>query len=99
MTAFGVALEQLLQDRKLSQAELGRRVGVSPGQISRYISDNVLPEDDVLIRICSALGDDANELLAAYLADRTPLELRDRVVVMPVKTSKTLLQDPPSKTP
>lgn len=99
MTAFGAALEHLLQDRSLSQAELARRVEANPGQISRYISENVLPDDDVLIRICLALGDDANELLAAYLADRTPLQLRDRVVVLPVKSAKTLLKHPPSKTP
>lgn len=99
MTAFGVTLEKLLQERGITQAELARKSVVSPTQISRYVAGEASPEPEPLELICAAMDDDAGELLTAYLRDRIPAKLRDRVVVMQIRTAGQLLEEAPSPTP
>ncbi|HYX08655.1 MAG TPA: RstR family transcriptional repressor [Bacteroidales bacterium] len=54
--ALGQHITTLRKDKKLSQSELGKRVGTSGDLIGRYERDEVKPSIDVIIRIADALN-------------------------------------------
>ena len=53
---LGQHITTLRKDKKLSQSELGKRVGTSGDLIGRYERDEVKPSIDVIIRIADALN-------------------------------------------
>lgn len=60
---FGTWLARALRDAGISQAELGRRAGVSEGQLTRYRTGVTLPDPDTIKRLALALSADPDELL------------------------------------
>ncbi|WP_297004225.1 helix-turn-helix domain-containing protein [uncultured Corynebacterium sp.] len=63
VSPFPSTLAQLIADRGLSQAELARRVGVTPAAMSRYLSGDREPRFVTLTAIAEELGVHVNELL------------------------------------
>jgi transcriptional regulator with XRE-family HTH domain len=87
MSAFGVTLESLMKERGFNQADIAAAVFGDrgrQGQISNYLNENRLPEDDIVVRFCTAFRKDAPQIVAAWLRDRTPESLRNLVEVRPV---------------
>ena len=74
MMSFGKTLQnfrkdyELLHDKKMSQAELGRLIGYSRNMVGLWERDAARPDRDTVLAIAVALdldGSDKNELLAA----------------------------------
>lgn len=60
---FSKALKQILKDRGISQAELARRVGVSPQAVSKWVNRKGLPDVVMLVKISNALAVSVAELI------------------------------------
>jgi transcriptional regulator with XRE-family HTH domain len=87
VSSFGVTLDNLMKERGLNQADVADAVfsdRMRQGQVSNYLNENRLPEDDVLVRFCAAFRKYAPSLVAAWLRDRTPESLRNMVAIRPV---------------
>ena len=52
-----------MRDRGMTQAELGRMVGISQGNVSMYVTGRREPRATYLLRIATALGVTTDELL------------------------------------
>jgi transcriptional regulator with XRE-family HTH domain len=76
-----------MRERGFNQADIAAKVFGDrgrQGQISNYLNENRLPEDDILVRFCTAFRKDAPQIVAAWLRDRTPESLRNLVDVRAV---------------
>lgn len=70
---IGVNIKALRNGKKLSQAELGKLVNVTRGQVSNYESGNNLPSIDILLQLCVILDTSPNDLMG-YVKPGTDLE-------------------------
>ncbi len=88
MSYFSSALSQILAEQNLTQVEVAKRAGFRQGQLSGYLTEAYRPSVSILKRICGAVGGkDSSRLLAAYLQDEIPEEMREHVEVV-VKTGE-----------
>lgn len=78
MVRFGDILLELRQDKRLSQEDLARALGVSPSSISAYERHIRLPVIDVLVRIAEYFG-----VTTDYLTGRTECNLPVSVFAEP----------------
>jgi transcriptional regulator with XRE-family HTH domain len=69
-TAFGDRLFKILRSKKVSQRELGEKIGISNRMISYYETNEMGPPLSVLKCIASALG-----ITVSYLVDESPLKI------------------------
>lgn len=60
---LGKRVSELLQKKHMTQRELGARVGVSEGVISRYISGEREPKPETIANIATALNVTSDYLL------------------------------------
>lgn len=60
---FAANLRRIMRDRGMTQAELGRMVGISQGNVSMYVTGRREPRATYLLRIATALGVTTDELL------------------------------------
>jgi transcriptional regulator with XRE-family HTH domain len=63
MVDFSQRLRQLRKDKHLTQAQVARRIGVTPSMVSSYETDIRLPSYDVLVRIADVFGVTVDYLL------------------------------------
>jgi len=63
MSTFGLRLKQLREERRWSQKDLGKAVGVSNVSISGYESGNRFPDTETLTRIADVLEVSTDYLL------------------------------------
>ena len=75
MVDFSQRLKQLRVDRRMTQAQVARRVGVTASMISSYETDIRLPSYDVLIKIANLFGVTADYLLCRE--DRRYLDITE----------------------
>lgn len=95
MSSFAVTLESLMKEEGLNQSGLSNSSGVGQGLISGYLNDDRLPEDDMLTKLVRAFNRDAgNALLAAWLRDKIPEELKGRVDVSPKNGAGRVMETP-----
>jgi transcriptional regulator with XRE-family HTH domain len=82
---FSERIRELRKARGLSQRALAAKVKVTFGYISKIENHNLdfgdYPSDDVIRRIATALGIEADELL--LLAEKIPERIRKRVLERP----------------
>ena len=60
---FAANLRRIMRDRGMTQAELGRMVGISQGNVSMYVTGRREPRATYILRIATALGVTTDELL------------------------------------
>lgn len=60
---FAANLRRIMGDRGMTQAELGRMVGISQGNVSMYVTGRREPRATYILRIATALGVTTDELL------------------------------------
>ena len=60
---FGRVLDEKLFERDMSNAELGRRVGVTETAVGRYLKGKAIPTAYTLVKIANALGCSVAELI------------------------------------
>lgn len=58
MTTFADALRALIEEKRISQAELGRRVGVSAQSVSGWVTGSTKPSPENVVLIEDALAID-----------------------------------------
>jgi hypothetical protein len=75
MSFFSAALDRLLADHQMLQADLSRLTGIKTGPLSRYFSGSA-PAPDALRKIVAALPKGREELVAAWVRDALPEDLR-----------------------
>jgi len=69
---FGIRLFRILRSKKISQRELGDKVGISNRMISYYETNEMGPPLSVLKSMAEALG-----VTISYLVDESPLKIVD----------------------
>lgn len=60
----GKFIAEIRKERKLTQAELGDRIGVTNKTVSRWENGNYMPDISVIPLLCKELGVSANELIS-----------------------------------
>ena len=63
MNKFRERLNRALQENKISQRALAKKIGMSQSVVNNYCSGKREPSLDALILICNALGESADYLL------------------------------------
>lgn len=63
MNKFKERLNRMLQENKMSQIELAKKIGMSKSIISNYCSGKREPSLDALVLICQVLNENADYLL------------------------------------
>lgn len=63
MCDFAGNLRRIMSDRGMTQAELGKTVGISQGNVSMYVTGRREPRATYVMRIATALGVSADDLL------------------------------------
>lgn len=62
---IGAFIAELRNEKNLTQAQLGEKLGVTNKTISRWENGNYMPDLGVIQELCAVLGISANELLCA----------------------------------
>ena len=97
MFDFGLRIRQLRERNKMSQEELGRRVGRSKSVISSYENNIKIPPLDVLVEIALVfnvsldylVGIDKKEMISANgLSERQRTVIENIITVFKDKTPK-----------
>ena len=70
-SAFSRRLEQLIQERNISQKELARRADVTEAAMSHYLKGDRTPRSSVLARIALALGTTSDYLMEGMPQNRS----------------------------
>lgn len=60
---FGQRLEQLLNERRMTQKDLAQKAGVTEAAMSHYIKGDRIPRSSVLARIANALNTSSEFLM------------------------------------
>lgn len=63
MVEFSQRLKQLRKDKRLTQAQVAQRIGVTASMVSSYETDIRLPSYEVLIRLADVFGVTVDYLL------------------------------------
>jgi transcriptional regulator with XRE-family HTH domain len=82
MSYFSAALDSIMRQRGMKQAQLAREAEIDQAQISRYLSGDNRPDARALERLCQALLEDSSTLLLGYVRDEIPAFARDRIDVI-----------------
>jgi transcriptional regulator with XRE-family HTH domain len=86
---FGSYLREKREERDLTLAQLADKIGISVAYLSRIERDREnAPKDDLIQKICKALGIDCDEAYAE--ARRLPPDLRNHAyeVIAPYRKSQ-----------
>src|SRR5574343_224260 len=60
---IGSRLLALLEEKKISQAEFGRLMGVKPQRVNEWVKNKVDPNYETILKICTILGATTDRLL------------------------------------
>jgi transcriptional regulator with XRE-family HTH domain len=82
MSYFSAALDSLMRQRGMKQAQLARDANIDQAQISRYLSGENRPDSGALERLCDALSEDATTLVLGYVRDEIPAFARDQIDIV-----------------
>lgn len=95
MSYFSAALDSIMHQRGLKQAQLARSSNIDQAQISRYLSGDNRPDPAALERLCNALSEDSATLLLGYVRDEIPPFARDRLDVISLTKAPAAAGSPP----
>lgn len=82
---LGERIKSLRKQKGLSQAELGKIVGLSYAQIGRYETKGMQPSADVLKKIATELGVSPDYLLNGSAEDKAIANLDDKDLIKQFK--------------
>lgn len=90
MLYFGEKLKTLREDKKLSQMEFGKRIGVSGSTVSAYEKSRKYPTLETFIKICSVLNVSSDYMLG--LSDSMGLKKSD-LTDNQISSLRTIIHD------
>lgn len=67
--AMGRFLKELRKERRLTQEELGKMIGVTNKSISKWENGNYIPPIDILLLLSELYGVSINEILVGKRAE------------------------------
>jgi Predicted transcriptional regulators len=70
---FGDKLKSLRKSKKITQADLAERLGISKSSVTAYEQSKVYPSLEVLAKICESLDTSADYLMG--ISDELPIKL------------------------
>src|ERR1700685_331177 len=76
---LGERIRQLRKEAQLSQAELGEKIAVDPGRVSRYEAGRITPSAEALVRLAEVLNVSIDHLLVDDIP-RRPLHSSEDVL-------------------
>ncbi len=94
--AIGKFISQCRKEKKLTQAMLAEKLGISDRAVSKWETGRSMPDASIMLELCELLGITVNDLFNARrinmdnykeIAEKTMLELREREE----KTARQLL--------
>jgi transcriptional regulator with XRE-family HTH domain len=94
MSYFSAALDALIREHKLTQAELALRVGVKQSQISNYLAERNRPDPETVARFAAAFEKGGTRLVADYLKDQVPEAYLSKVSIALNDGAKPASTDP-----
>ena len=71
---FGNFVYRLREQKKMTQAELARMLGVTPAAVSKWENGSSKPRTEVLFRLAEILGVRPEELMAGHLIENPTLD-------------------------
>lgn len=63
MLKLGKIFAAKLEEKNMTQKEIAKKLNISPGAFSAYVTDTNFPRLDILVDICQILDIDLNHLL------------------------------------
>lgn len=91
MATFGELLQELRQDRRLSQKQLADVIAVTIGTISNYENDHHLPDIEKLVLLADYFDVTTDYLLGHSISALSPDIFEEQVV--PGKTMAAFVED------
>jgi transcriptional regulator with XRE-family HTH domain len=89
-------LQTSIEANGLTQTEIVEKIGVSQGQMSRYVNGENRPEPQVLEKLCAVFPKkDQTSLLLAYLEDDVPDSLKNLIAIEPKSAVPRVGEDSP----
>lgn len=82
---LGKRIKQLRKEKGLSQADLGKKVGLSYAQIGRYETKGMQPSAEVLKKIANVLGASPDYLLNGSAEEKATNHLSDKELIQQFK--------------
>ena len=86
-SAIGKFISQCRKEKKLTQAGLAEKLGISDRAVSKWETGKSMPDASIMLELCELLGITVNDLFNARrinmdnykeIAEKTMLELRER---------------------
>jgi transcriptional regulator with XRE-family HTH domain len=90
---LGDRIKQLRKEKGLSQAELGKLVGLSYAQIGRYEKKGMQPSAEVLNKIAEALGASPDFLLNGSAEEKAANHLSDKELIQQFKEVEQMAEE------
>lgn len=85
---FGLRLAMLRKERKISQTELAKKVGIHPNVLGRYEREEATPSIDIATRLADALN-----VSLDYLVGKIDIELEKNLVEKIITIQKLPQED------
>lgn len=92
-TGFTERLEQLRRQQKLSQTELGKKIGIHFAHISRYERGITMPAAATLRRLAEALGVSVDYLINGTTQEAAKANFHDRELLLQFQEIEKLSED------
>jgi transcriptional regulator with XRE-family HTH domain len=93
MSNLGTRIQELRKQNKISQVELGKKIGVSKSQINRYENKEVQPPADILNNIADLFGTSVDFLINGQAGEKAKATLKNAELLQQFKQVEQLPQD------
>ena len=66
---IGKFIAECRKNKNLTQAQLAEKLNVTDRAVSKWETGNAMPDSNIMLKLCSILGMDVNELLCGEMID------------------------------
>ena len=66
---IGKFIAECRKNKNLTQAQLAEKLNVTDRAVSKWETGNAMPDSNIMLKLCSILGIDVNELLCGEMID------------------------------
>lgn len=93
MENLGTRIQELRKQNKMSQVELGQKIGVSKSQINRYENKEVQLPADILNKVADLFGTSVDYLINGLSAEKAQATLKNAELLQQFKQVEELPKD------
>ena len=66
---IGKFIAECRKNKNLTQAQLSEKLNVTDRAVSKWETGNAMPDSNIMLKLCSILGLDVNEVLCGEMID------------------------------